>query len=1139
MRKIFTFFAAILTAYGVNAQMVLPTVESGAEPEPIATEVVDMTTTFTTAYSLADVQVAAQKALKKAPARKVAAQFPAEWTNFIVSYKTAVSTLFADGGGLVAVRQVDGNINIGNLFVNGTLISANPTETEGVYEIPNFQVVGTTTEYGDVVVVPFKYVETVNESGATVTALVVDSTATGVKVVATSANSLQFEGMFGFIVKEGENAGGAFYVAQAGKIIPSNAVMTWKQRDDETTYKTLMNISQDADTLTFVNFGGGGLEFSSTLTSRKSVKIGGYPCFYSKVMTAFKAFNIAGIEYYNENTGKVYLYNTGLYATGSADSDNTLEWGAWSAYYGSYTAGFMTEGQIQCNEAIAWPEPKMAEGLKGNGTEESPYLIENNDDWKAVAAASQSGVEFYNQFVKLTADLDFSNDSVPAIGSIKTPFYGTFDGDNHTVTAKLTTNAQSQGLIGVLSGGTVKNLNASGEFNFGSTFSAPVVGTAFANSTIENCNSNAHVTVSEVSTSCGGVVGYCNFGSVIKNCQFSGVLDINTNKTSSYIGGVCGYGYGVKFSFCSNIGTMNVAHPETADCVAGVNGYAVFTEYDFCYNTADITASRWVAGINGYNHTAGSCTARNCYNTGNITSTMASGNYAAAGCFSYMMYGGIYENCFNQGNVTAQGAHPYVGGVFAHYRGSADLGAITISNCFNTGNITANGGNYVGGLAGFAYAANIDNCYNTGKIVSNGTAYNKGSSVGGLIGQYQSFTADTTFFTTAITRSFNIGEVVSNSTWAGGLVGNFATHNSIINCWNAGNVTALNRSAGLVGYSAFASRIEECFNVGDVTLTATTKGTGSSANSGGGGIIGYASGDVSDCYNAGTVTGNGRMAGIFAWPYHNTSASLKDDWRYTPSIRNSVNYGKIVADADSCGNIVGIHTFNNGTMWRTPETPKDATGCYVNTDTIENVMYLEGMCPGAITGEATNPEIGYSARVLCTILPSDKFCHVGDYCFPVLIANADENYARIYSVAVVPADNEPDPAYITRDFNIGHPAGVNITSSYAGVTIDGNSVKFDGQPYEGEITFTLTNQRVESSRKKVSVVNNLPIERKIVVNVKYDGAPSGVVDVNANKEIKQVRYYNLSGALIPDASGACIQVVTYTDGTTQAKKILK
>ena len=83
MRKIFTFFAAILTAYGVNAQMVLPTVESGAEPEPIATEVVDMTTTFTTAYSLADVQVAAQKALKKAlkkaPARKVAVQFPAEY----------------------------------------------------------------------------------------------------------------------------------------------------------------------------------------------------------------------------------------------------------------------------------------------------------------------------------------------------------------------------------------------------------------------------------------------------------------------------------------------------------------------------------------------------------------------------------------------------------------------------------------------------------------------------------------------------------------------------------------------------------------------------------------------------------------------------------------------------------------------------------------------------------------------------------------------------------------------------------------------------------------------------------------------------------------------------------------------------
>ncbi len=1139
MRKIFTFFAAIVMACGVNAQVVLPTVEADSEPEAIATEVVDMTTTFSTAHSLADLPITTPRLIQKAPAHKVAAVFPTEWTNFIVSYKTAVSTLFADGGGLVKIQQVGGKINIANLFVNGTVVSASPTETEGVYEIPNFQVVGTTTEYGDVVVVPFKFVETTNASGAPVTALVVDSTATGVKVVATSANSLQFEGMFGFIVKEGESAGGAFYVTQAAKIIPSNAVMSWKARGEDTNYRTLMNVSQVADTLIFVNFGGGGLEFSAPLTSRKSVKIGGNPCFYSKVMTAFKPFNIAGIEYYNENTGKVYLYNTGLYASASAEDNNVLEWGAWSAYYSSYTVGFLTEGKIQCNAGINWPEPKMAQGLKGEGTEQSPYLIENNDDWKAVAAASNSGVEFYNQFVKLTANLDFSNDSLPAIGSKNTPFYGTFDGDMHFVKANLTTNAQSQGLIGVLSGGTVKNLNAEGEFNFGSTYSAPVVGTAFANSTIDNCISTAHVTLSEVSTSCGGVVGFCNFGSVIRNCQFSGVLDINTNKASSYIAGVCGYGYGTKFYNCSNLGTMNVTHPETVDCLAGINGYSLFSEYEDCHNSADIIASKWVAGISGYNHTAGSCKAKNCYNTGNITSTVASGNYAVAGCFSYMLYGGVYENCFNLGNVTAQGAQPYVGGVFAHYRGSADLGAITISNCFNSGNVTANGGNYVGGLAGFAYAANVDNCYNTGKITSNGTAYNKGSSTGGLIGQYQSFTADTTFFTTAITNSYNLGEVVSNSTWTGGLVGNFGSHNSIINCWNAGNVTGFNRSAGLVGYSAFASRIKECFNLGDVTLTATTKGTGSAANSGGGGIVGYASSDVSDCYNAGTITGNGRMAGIFAWPYHNTSASLKDDWRYTPSIRNSVNYGKIVADADSCGNIVGIHTSNNGTMWRTPETPKDETGCYVNTDTIENVMYLEGACPGAITGEATNPEIGYSARALCSVLPSDKFCHVGDFCYPVLIANADEDYARIYSVAVVPADNEPDPEYITCDFNIGHPAGVDIASSYDGVSIEGNSVKFDGRPYEGEIVFTLTNPRIELSKKKVGTKAYHPIERKIVVNVKYDGAPSGVVDVNANKEIQQVRYYNLNGALIPEASGACIKVVTYTDGTTQAQKLIK
>ncbi|MBQ0069391.1 MAG: hypothetical protein KBT09_06510 [Bacteroidales bacterium] len=1126
MKKYFSFLAMVATAFFMNAQVAMLATADDAEPDGVTTQVVEMSTTYNTPYDLATLHVNAVQQPSKAPAKKVTPAFPADWTTYIASYKSAATASFADGGGAVQMKQSNGEVGIGNLFLTGSLAVAKPTATEGVYEIPAFQVVGTTVEYGDAVAVPFKVVQQTDAAGKVTNVLAIDSVASGVKVKITSPTSLEFEGLFGYVVKEGESAGAAFYVANGGKIVQPNGMMTWKKLNDDTVYKTVVNATQNGDQFTIINLGGGGIEFTTTLTSRKEVKIGGYPVFYQKLANQFRAFNVSGIEYSNPALEKVYLYNTSLMA--NAEGDKAITWGPWSAVYSSYTSGYLTEGRIDFDNPITWPEPKTAQGLKGEGTEASPYLIDNNDDWKAVAAASNSGVEFKGQYVKLMADLDFTNDSLPAIGTATTAFYGTFDGGGHTVTAKLTTSSNNQGLIGTLAGGVVKNLNAAGEFNFSGTNSASIVGAARNNSTIENCSSTAHVTLGENSTAGGGVIGFCNFKSVIRNCHFKGVLDVNTNKGSSWVAGVCGYGYCTNFYDCSNEGQINITHTDVVEGVGGINGYTMFSDYENCFNTADITASKWVAGISGYSHTVGSSNAKNCYNTGNITSTVASGNYATAGLFAYMMYGGTYENCYNTGNVTAQGAAAYVGGLFAHYRGSSDYSYITLKNCYNTGNVTANGGNYVGGVAGFAYAASMDACYNTGKVVSNGTAYNKGNSVGGVIGQYQSFTADSTFFKTQITNCYNVGEIESKSAWAGGLIGNFATHNTVANCWNAGKVTALNRSAGLVGYSAYEARIQSSFNVGDVTLTATTKGIGTAANSGAAGILGYGASDLSDCYNTGTITGNGRIAGILAWPYHNTTATYKDHIYYTPSVRNSYNIGKIVADADSCGNIVGVHTFNNGTMWR-----PDGSN-YQYKDTLENVMYLEGMCLGAITGEATNPEVGYDTRQLCQQLPSDKYVSVSDYCFPVLATFKDNAYAKVYAVAVVPSEDEEDPEVITQNFNVGHPAGVEITSSYAGLTIEGTTAKFNGDAYEGEIVLTVapatTVKNAEGDGQPQPV-------RQIVLNVKVEQS-TGVKDIDS-KEVKSVRYYNLNGAQMLEPTGACIQVLEYSDGSQKAVKVIK
>lgn len=1126
MRKLITcVFAAIVAALGINAQTIAPVTPGGATSAP---ECKTIKPGLNTAVSMQVVEASsATPPSRKAPTRKVAAAFPSGWNHCVATYKSAAAKTWGDGGSSVNVMQSGDSITIVNFCVENSVMKLQPTGTEGEYLIPNWQVVGNSATYGDVVMVPFHIVAVTDSTGKTTNYLRIDSTATGVKVTATSATSLHVDGMWGMVVKSGDNAGAGFYAGQDGDIVPSNATMTWKVLGDTTTYGCYIVARQEGDTLSITNFAGGGLTFKTAMNSRKKVTIGGYIASYQQARNKVLGFTIYGEDRYkivDSVTAKTYIHNASLEA--EASGDKTISWGPWTtlATYMNIihiNTGFYTQGRIDFDNALTWPVPKMVSGLKGDGTEKNPYLVENVADWKTVAAASQNGVEFYKQYVKLTSDLDFTSDSVPAIGSVATPFYGTFDGGGHTVTAKLVTSQSRQGLIGVLHGGTVKNLNAAGEFTFNSTIGGPIVGLATSQFTIDNCNNSATVNMGTNSQSVGGIVGYANLQGTISNCQNRGVINVNSTRVPNAVAGVCGYGDDVDFYNCSNTGKITVVNPDKAQYVSGINSYTSFSNYENCYNTSDITAGKDVAGISSYSGN-GLCNAKNCYNTGNITSTASSGNYPTAGLFGYVTYGGTYENCYNTGNITASGATQYTGGIFGNYKGYSDNGYINVKNCYNTGNVTANGGNYVGGVAAFGYGINMDSCYNTGTITSNGSAYNKGSSVGGVIGQVQSFNADTTYYKNVIKNCYNLGDVKSSSYWVGGVIGNYATYNTVEHCWNAGNVTANSRSAGVVGYSWYASRIKECFNVGAVTLTADSPGTGLANNDCAAGIVGYSCTDVTDSYNAGAITGRSRIAGIFAVPVHGTSSKYKDHIYYTPSVRNSYNCGYITADADSCGNILGVHTSNNGTSWRPAGAMMNDSTPYQYNDTIENVMYLKGTCPNAITGEATNPEVGKNALELSQTIPSDKFTSPGQYCFPIIKGYEDNAYAKLYAAAVVPDASELTDT-ITTDFHVGVPNGAQWKSSYAGLTFTGNNATFGTDAYEGTVTLTVT-------------VGGL--SRDIVIKVKKEHT-TGVDNVEAAKTVKSVRYYNLSGMQLAEPAGACIEVLEYTDGSHQAVKVMK
>ena len=50
---------------------------------------------------------------------------------------------------------------------------------------------------------------------------------------------------------------------------------------------------------------------------------------------------------------------------------------------------------------------------------------------------------------------------------------------------------------------------------------------------------------------------------------------------------------------------------------------------------------------------------------------------------------------------------------------------------------------------------------------------------------------------------------------------------------------------------------------------------------------------------------------------------------------------------------------------------------------------------------------------------------------------------------------------------------------------------------------------------------------------------TGIEEMNADKQVAGVRYFNLAGQEMQQPQGLTIVVTTYTDGTTSAVKVVK
>ena len=111
-------------------------------------------------------------------------------------------------------------------------------------------------------------------------------------------------------------------------------------------------------------------------------------------------------------------------------------------------------------------------GLLGEGTETSPYQINNADDWNTFAGYVNSGFGFKDKFVQLTADIDITT----MAGMENCTFYGTFDGGGHTLNVSYTTDEQYAAPFRYTYGASIKNLKTTGTITTSSTHAGGVVG---------------------------------------------------------------------------------------------------------------------------------------------------------------------------------------------------------------------------------------------------------------------------------------------------------------------------------------------------------------------------------------------------------------------------------------------------------------------------------------------------------------------------------------------------------------------------------------------------------------------------------------------------------------------------------------
>ncbi len=225
----------------------------------------------------------------------------------------------------------------------------------------------------------------------------------------------------------------------------------------------------------------------------------------------------------------------------------------------------------------------VADNTAQKGTETNPWLVRDVAEMNLFAKVVSIGYySFEDEYVSLTDNLNYDDDTSLGFmpvglrngifdGNGGWSFYGTFEGNNHTISNLKykhtipTPLGTKIGLFGCVRNGTIKNLNLNGctfDGNEEDASSCGVVAGEIRQTTISNVTTTScHLYATKKGwTEIGGIVGNMEGGSRVTNCTVTGTTDnpaIIINKVTDadgniqiLTGGIAGFCHESEIDHC-------------------------------------------------------------------------------------------------------------------------------------------------------------------------------------------------------------------------------------------------------------------------------------------------------------------------------------------------------------------------------------------------------------------------------------------------------------------------------------------------------------------------------------------------------------------------------------------------------------